>query len=71
MPHARISNIVYDKKTGKKLSAHVKTIPLGTQYQVLELPEKYGMNDIVEFKIVDEKNKIAKITRLVKKEHLI
>lgn len=53
------------------MSAHVKTIPLGTQYQILDLPEKYGMNDIVEFKIVDTNNKIAKITRLVKKEHLI
>ena len=53
------------------MKGNVETISTGTTYQILELPEKYGMNDIVQFKIIDKKNKIAKITRLVKKEYLI
>ena len=71
MPQGRISHIVRDRKTGKKLRGSVETISTGTKYQILDLPAKYGMNDIVEFKIADKNNKIAKVTRLVKKEYLI
>ncbi|MBD3259962.1 hypothetical protein GF371_05040 [Candidatus Woesearchaeota archaeon] len=71
MPQGRISNIVYDRKSGRKKNGSVETISTGTSYQILELPQRYSMDDIVEFKIIDKKNKIAKITRLVKKEYLI